>query len=191
MAIMKWILIYEAKDGERAQVEKKVMPLLEGMDVSLQEWSKSKSKKAGQDKSKATKDSETVHMLWLGEDPLRSYLVTALESTQTVALLPHPDWHTAGKGIGVQTDIEESVEDIRNRKEAATVDILYCNDRPVFESVNVGEIFRWVSSGKKSSLARQFVRFLRNIWRVGQQSHTPYVLFSNDEKSSKHPGWAS
>ncbi|NJX17651.1 DUF389 domain-containing protein, partial [Tamlana crocina] len=82
---------------------------------------------------------------------LREIIPVAARNKWPVAILPHPENKFTSKGLGISTDLEEVITEFSECESPHKIDLLFCNNIPVFSSVNIGDIFLLSEgSGKKS-----------------------------------------
>lgn len=107
--------------------------------------------------------AESVLLTWLDDADLRLLLPVAVDRSWSLALLPHPGLRHARYGLGVAAHLEEAIADIQAADKAVAVDVLTCNDEPVFRSVVFGEVLTLAAAQpwKQKLLAR-----LRHFWRL-------------------------
>jgi uncharacterized hydrophobic protein (TIGR00271 family) len=131
---------------------------------------------------------------WVGEDVAISYLndedlIKLLEkaagSDWSVGILPHPNLKRVGDGLGISSDMEDAVKEILEQKKPHPLDMLYCNDKPVFQAVSIGEVFALDEEGSRKNFFTEVVSFLKKIRKLGSLSHTGFTLFVDEEKVVK------
>ena len=127
-------------------------------------------------------DSDTI-LVWLGDHDLGSYLQDIHQSSWHLGILPHPDLIHGRAGLGVGAKPAEVIEALFIGKEPAKIDMLYCNERPVFNSVIVGDSFAR-APGRQESMGlwartKQFFRLMRAL---GTTSLKPLKLTTSKEK---------
>lgn len=119
--------------------------------------------------------SDTPWVLMLSDEHLVEVIPRAVELQATIGLLPHPQMTHARVGYGISPDLEQAVEDILSG-EATCLDMLYCNDRPVFNAVIIGNsfVFRSRSAMQDSSWqkVRRFFGLARNLMSSVMQPFT-------------------
>lgn len=155
------------------QVEKEIIPLLEDQNYELVSYL------PGSD-LKPEKDS--LLLAFLNDKILREFIPRAAKNNWTVGILPHPKTKSIVKGLGITKDLKESVEDIFNTEKCNKLDLLFCNGLPVFQSVNIGNVFAITDESRKNSFVSQVLNFFKNIRKLPSLSHQPFTLSSNDEK---------
>jgi len=106
-----------------------------------------------------------VFITYLDDENLREFIPFAAEKKWASGVLPHPGNKYTSKGLGISEKTEEAVAEILKNEETHNLDILFCNGLPVFQSVNIGDVFALTESGKNTFTAEVF-RFLRNIRKL-------------------------
>src|SRR5690606_2123735 len=97
-------------------------------------------------------------------------------------ILPHPNMKYVSMGLGIPSDLEKVTKDILKTKNAHKVDLMYCNDQVVFQSVNVGEVFELVDDGKRKGIYSQLFRFLKQIKKIRFLKHKPFSIYVENKK---------
>lgn len=123
-----------------------------------------------------------VILTFLNDGILREFLPVIAKNQWQTGILPHPNMKYVSMGLGIPSDLEKVTKDILKTKGAHKVDLMYCNDQVVFQSVNVGEVFELVDDGKRKGIYRQLFRFLKQIRKVGFLKHKPFSIYVDDEK---------
>ena len=119
---------------------------------------------------------------FLADEPLRSLVQQAKEKQWQLALLPHPDMKHARYGFGISGDLAEALDDALGRP-VAPLDLMMCNDTPVFNSVVIGDTFSLIPG---EALAERFAsrlrRFFRLLSRIGQVTFSPFKMTTQKGK---------
>lgn len=107
-------------------------------------------------------------LTWLDDAALAPLLPVAAAQEWVLAPLPHPGLEHGRIGFGIDESLERALADILERPEGLPVDILYCNDQPVLNSVVVAEggsfLARHASSwGERLRTALKRVRLAREL----------------------------
>jgi len=82
---------------------------------------------------------EVLVLTFVSDDQFARMLHEAQARGWRLALLPHPDMRNARIGFGIASRLEDAVEDALTAETAAEVDVMLCNDQPVFNSVVIGD----------------------------------------------------
>jgi uncharacterized hydrophobic protein (TIGR00271 family) len=96
--------------------------------------------------------------------------------------LPHPENKHTTKGLGTNAKFEEAAEEITKNEETHKLELLFCNDIPVFQSVSIGTVFALTEGSGKSGFWSETTRFLNNIINLPSLSHQPFSFTSGEEK---------
>lgn len=158
------------------KVEENVLPLLEGTKTQLVEFP-------------ATEDfvpeEESVFITYMDDEYLRDFLVLAANQNWPVGVLPHPGNIFTSAGLGISNNLEEAVKEILENKEANKLDILCCNEIPVFQAVKIGEVFLLTAAPLRSGFAAEVLSFFRNISKLPSLSHRPFSFITDGEQVAK------
>lgn len=157
---------------ELDDVKEKVIPLLRDQKYELLSYPNAHLE---------FNEEDTV-ITYLGDPHLRELLPLAGKNEWCIGVLPHPDVVYTIKGLGITNDLEEAIEEIVHTKERETIDLLYCNGDPVFQSVNIGDVFILTEGEDKSGFASEVWRFLKNIKRLTGLSHRSFNIKTDEEK---------
>jgi len=123
-----------------------------------------------------------VLLTFLNDNALREYIPVVARNNWQAGILPHPNMKYVLRGLGIPNDLEKVTKEILKTKSPHKVDLMYCNDQVVFQSVNVGEVFELVDDGRRKGMYRQLFRFLKQIRKVGFLKHKPFSISIDDEK---------
>src|SRR5690554_3804270 len=127
-------------------------------------------------------DDDHLVICYLNDENVRELMLQARDQQWTVGLLPHPEMKHASYGFGIASTIEEALGDIVDTQ-AVQLDLLLCNEKPVFNSVIIGQTFTLVpGEAMVESLwlrAQRFWRLMRNLKDV---RFTPITLTTAKEK---------
>lgn len=170
---MNFFLLYLPDDEK--DVQEKVLPLFEGHQISPIEFPESGQLEHLQKKSH-------LCICWLPDEPLKKVLTSALDGPCRVACLPHPQAKKLIKSLGITGELEEVVEGIKTTEEASRVELLFCNDRPVFHSVRTGSIFDWEYGARNYHLLKKLKYFFRALFSSYSLLNSPYSLQAGEEK---------
>jgi diacylglycerol kinase family enzyme len=161
------------KSDDLQNLEESILPLLEGRQYtigSISEISEFEFKK-----------TDCV-LTYLDDESLRVVLPTIANKECKVGILSHPKMKYAALGLGISLKNKEVIDAINDTKEVYLVDLFCCNEKIVFQSVNIGEIFALVDDGKRKGFYRQFYRFFKQIRRLPFLRHNPFTINMDGEK---------
>lgn len=167
------VLLFLAKDEELVQED--ILPLL-----PQQQW-KLQLSVFESDHSYEFDEDELV-ISFLPDEALRELVMHAREQKWTLGLLPHPEMKHAQYGFGIASNFEDALTDIMD-SESDQLDLLLCNDVPVFNSVVIGEAFT-LTPGEAlvEPLKKRIRRFWRLIKGVGQVTFTAFKITTHKER---------
>lgn len=127
-------------------------------------------------------NKEDLFLLYLTDADLRVFLIIAAERELLVGVLPHPENKYTSKGLGISGDLNNSIKDILTSEETQKLDMLCCNGRPVFQSLNIGSIFLLEKEEHKNNFFSEIYNIIKNIRRVSSLHHMPFILSADEEK---------
>jgi len=99
-------------------------------------------------------ESDVLLLTYLSDEELKLFIPLVSEKSVTMAVLPHPKGVQSRIGYGVSYDLEEAIAHLKTKPEAVTIDSMYCNDRPVFNNVVIGDTFHLVTTGRQATAPR-------------------------------------
>jgi len=155
------------------EVEEKIIPLLEGRDHQLVSFPLS---------SDFTPENDALLITYLNDDNLREFIPLAAKNVWEIGILAHPENIYIIKGLGLSEKLEDALGEILNGKENNKLDLLFCNEQLVFQSVNIGNIFL-LKEESKSNFFSEVFKFLKNIKECTGLSHQPVLLTIDGEKT--------
>lgn len=161
------------KPSETDIVKEKIVPLLKNMEHELISVPLDKE---------FDLDSKSSLLLYLSDHVLKEVILMAAKNKWTITILPHPENKFTSTGLGVSEDFEEVITEYAECESPFEIDLLTCNDIPVFNSVNIGDIFILSERHGKKSFFQEVMNIIRNIRKVSSLSHHSYQLSTDDEK---------
>ncbi|WP_339611203.1 TIGR00341 family protein [uncultured Planktosalinus sp.] len=166
-----YYLLYQNDDFEF--VESDIEPLLKNIKFE---------KVLYEEKNKLKFSENDIVLTYLNDECLRPYLSEASKGKWQLGILPHPKMNYITSGLGIPGNIEDVLSEIIESDTTHQVDLMYCNDKLVFQSVNVGEVFELIDEGKRKGFFGQLFRFLKQIRKLRALKHKPFSIFIEDEK---------
>lgn len=157
---------------EESEVKEDVIPLLDEKEYKLVEYPNPEFKP----------ENESVLITYLSDEYLREFLPRAANQDWPVGILPHPENLYTSKGLGISSKMGEAMDEILLATESHKLDMLFCNGKPVFQAVNLGNVFIFSEEHKENSFFFEVRTFLKNIRRLSSLSHHSYLLKSDGEK---------
>ncbi|MCZ7601367.1 MAG: TIGR00341 family protein [Melioribacteraceae bacterium] len=123
-----------------------------------------------------------ILVTYLDDNSLIEFLPKAAEKKCAVGILPHAEMDYIANGLGVSSDPETAVQEILDYSENHKVDLLFCNGKPVFKSVNIGKVFELIESGSSQNFYTQLFNFLKRIWKSRNLKHVSYSISKDGEE---------
>lgn len=157
---------------DKETVKEEIFPLLENSEKQAISYPETEFNAGEND----------ILVTFLSDKFLREFLPKAASKNLKIGILPHPENTYTTKGLGINNDMEKVLKEILENDEVHKLDMLYCNDIPIFQSVNIGDVFIFTEDHKKNNIFREVLSFFRNIRHASSLSHHSYVLSSGDEK---------
>jgi uncharacterized hydrophobic protein (TIGR00271 family) len=167
------ILLFSAAD--EAAVQENILPKLpeQQWDIRLNSFESDRQYQF---------DDDQLVISYLNDECLRDLMLQAREQEWTIGLLPHPEMKHARYGFGIAASFDEALSDIMNN-ESSQLDLMLCNERPVFNSVIVGQTFTLVPG---EAMVEPFWARVRRFWRLMRSlkevRFTPFTITTQKEK---------
>lgn len=144
-------ILHHSDDKEK--VEENIFPILEGTENQTIIYPGTDFKT----------ETNAIIVTYLSDELLREFLPKAAIENLKIGILPHPENTYTTKGLGISSDPEKVLEEILSNKEEHKLDMLYCNDIPVFQSVNIGNVFTFTEDQGKTALLEKCFRSLKTL----------------------------
>ena len=157
---------------DKKKMEENILPLLENTEKEILSYPATEFKAEEND----------IIVTYLSDENLSDFLPKAAQQNLKVGILPHPKNTYTTKGLGISNDPEKVIEEILENTEVQKLDMLYCNNRPVFQSVNIGNVFVFTEEQQNNNVFREVLSFFKNIRQLSSLSHNSYEITSEDEK---------
>lgn len=159
--------------GDINTVKEKILPLLKNIEHELVSIPLKKD---------FDLDKNSSLLLYLPDAILREIIPTAARNKWAITILPHPKNKFTSTGLGVSEDINEVITQLTECEKPYEIDLLYCNEIPVFSSVNIGDIFLLSQRHGKKNFFQEVLNIMRNIRKASSLSHHSYQLNTDGEK---------
>ena len=127
-------------------------------------------------------EEESVLVAYLSDPDFKDFLLKAVNNDWHIAIIPHPDGQKAAKCLGVSGKLEELVNDILEHQEVHELDLLYCNEIPVLQSVNVGDVLVFSEQKGTPGFLSEVFQFIKNIRRLPSLSHKSFMISADEEQ---------
>ncbi len=164
-------LLHQPQDSET--VKEKILPLLKNIEHELVSYPL---------QTDFDIDTNSSLLLYLPDAILREIIPMAGRNKWPITILPHPDNQFTSKGLGVSGNLEEVIAEYSECETPFKIDLLFCNDIPVFSSVNVGDIFLLSEKKGKKNFFKEVINIVRNIRKASSLSHHSYILSADGDK---------
>ncbi len=166
-----YIILHHSQDLE--EVEKEILPLLKDAPSKLLEFPLNKE---------LLEEEEPTIITYLNDEHLRDFLIQAADTQWKLGVLPHPENTYTIKGLGISGKTEEAIKEIVEAEECHKLDLLFCNGIPVFQAINIGDVFALTTETTKNNFTAEIFGFLKNISKISSLTHRSFLLSSEDEK---------
>jgi uncharacterized hydrophobic protein (TIGR00271 family) len=164
-------LLHESQEKE--SVEENILPVLKNIEYEPVSFPLDKEFDI---------DADSCLLLFLPDSALREIIPVAAKNKWPIAILPHPKNKFTSKGLGVSEDIEDVITQFTECDNPYHIDLLFCNDIPVFSSINIGDIFLLSQRHGKKNFFQEVVNIIRNIRKASSLSHHSYQISTDGEK---------
>jgi uncharacterized hydrophobic protein (TIGR00271 family) len=168
---MKYYLIYE--DFLEESFNKDISNNLENFDYNLLKI---------QDAYNFPFEKDDILILYLSEENIYSIFELCINKTIKCTIIPHKGILAIIKEFGIETDVKKAIKHIFSSKESKKVNVLYCNNVPIFSSAKIGDMFLFDNSNKKLSLFSKLKMFLEKIKFVLNTPFHPYLISKEGQK---------
>ena len=159
--------------AEIETVKEEILPLLKNMEHELVAYPLEKE---------FDLDKKSTLLLYLPDELLREVIPAAARNKWPVTILPHPGNKFTSKGLGISNSIEDVITEYSECETPYKIDLLVCNEIPVFSSVNIGDIFILSEGEGKKGFFSEVTNIIKNIRRASSLSHHSYLLSTDGEK---------
>lgn len=120
---------------------------------------------------------EDIIVTYLCDEDLKSFIHLAAKNSWQIGILPHPDNNLTLKGLGLETDLKKSLSEILDPEKCQKLDLLYYNETPVLQSVNIGNAFLLSEEEEKNkNFLSEALQFIKNIKKITSLIHKPFQL---------------
>lgn len=170
------VLLYDA--ACEARVQERILPLLSArklpnQQLTLQVWQKA-------DLLLWPEGTQVITLL--ADAALYQCIPQAIAQGWVLGLLPHPEMQEIAKGFKVPANLEKALAQLDFAAEPLVVDQLYCNDKPVFNAVSIGDPFGLRASSRTEDLSSRLKRFRRLVASLDTVRLRPFVLTTDKGK---------
>lgn len=163
-------ILHRPEDLE--SLKEKIFPLLEQREFELIDYPA---------KDNLPKKEDSLLLTYLSDEDLKEFLPYIISTEQRLVLLPHPKNPLTLKAFGISEKPKEILEELTPENNT-DLDLLFCNEQPVFQSVNIGNVFILSEDQAKKNFFTEVFYFFRNIRRISSLSLRNFLLTSDGEK---------
>ena len=117
-------------------------------------------------------DTSTLHLLYLSDGGTKKFISKNIDAKLNIAILPNEHNKDAIKSFGISSNINEAIDDALDMQRYTTVDLLTCNDEPVFHDVTLGDVHGLSDTIEKQTKLLRFKSFLKNLQNLKLQDFT-------------------
>lgn len=164
-------ILHDPSDLE--EVNEKIVPLIKDREVKVLGYPAF---------SDFEPEDDTILLLYLSDQRLREFLPQAAEKKWRIAILPHREIKFTIKGLGISDNTEDTIREILEIEDDQKLDLLCCNGQPVFQSVNIGNVFVLKEYHQKNNFLAELTTFFTNIRKISSLTHRSFTLAADGEK---------
>ncbi|MBN2824290.1 MAG: TIGR00341 family protein [Campylobacterales bacterium] len=118
-------------------------------------------------------DENTLVLLYLGEDKIRTFIKNHLATSLNIAILPLKNNKKVQLSYGISGDLHEALEDALNKKNLFAIDLLLCNGEPTFTTIVIGDVHELNNATlEKLSLLKKIKKSIQNLYTLSFQDFT-------------------
>lgn len=144
-------------------VEDKILPAFKNSQVNLFPYKPGKV---------SSLEDECCIITFVKDEDLAEIVTASMDKQWTIGFLPHSEMTQAIAGFGISEVLTEAIEDIKQNESPIISDLLLCNDRPVFNTVVIGNTLSVISgSVSNNSIVSRFEKLSGAFKHFG--AHTP------------------
>lgn len=119
---------------------------------------------------------------YLSDELLKEFLPIAIEKNWKIGFLPHPDMFRARQGFGVSDSLEDAVKNILETDSTQKIDMLMANDRPVFDTVIIGESLSVMYGSAELTKIRRAWGRIKNFFNLFKRVYLNQYTIEYKEK---------
>ena len=121
--------------------------------------------------------ADSTVVTYLSDASMAEVVTAAAERKWHLAVMPHPSSRNTRIGFGISRHLEEAIEDFRSAEGPRSVDLLRCNDRPVFNAVLIGDAAGLLLGiGGGVGWRERVSRFFVESRKIGSHPPAPYDI---------------
>ncbi|MCC5915948.1 MAG: hypothetical protein JJU02_01340 [Cryomorphaceae bacterium] len=120
----------------------------------------------------ALKEGDCV-LTYASDNQLKELLTVFAEKKITLGILPHPNARAICTGLGVDYNLQKAINFLKKQEKPQVIDVMYCNDRPVFNNLIIGHAFQ-LAAAKPLEKTGFFMR-MRKLFQRFSRLH-PFQL---------------
>lgn len=119
---------------------------------------------------------------YLSDELLKEFLPVAIEKDWKIGFLPHPDMVHARQGFGVSASLEDAVKNVLETDSTQKIDMLMANDRPVFDTVVIGESLSVMYGSAELTQAKRVWGKVKNFFKLFERIYLNQYTIEYKEK---------
>jgi uncharacterized hydrophobic protein (TIGR00271 family) len=109
----------------------------------------------------------SIAILYIGDAEIKHFIKNHLDSDLRIGILPLQSNQKAQISYGISTDVHEALDDIINSTTTSKVDLLLCNNEPVFTNIIIGDVLE-LNSTKLDELSiidkiKSLIKNIKNL----------------------------
>lgn len=113
-------------------------------------------------------NQKEILLTYLSDNQLKESIEKIRVNHLTVAILPHPDAREACTGFGIHYSIEKAIDFFKIVQDPIDIDLLFGNNRPLFNSLVIGEAFQLTTSkfSKSKGKLKQTITIFKKLFSI-------------------------
>ncbi|MEA3289814.1 MAG: TIGR00341 family protein [Campylobacterota bacterium] len=115
---------------------------------------------------------DSLYLLYLDDNKIKKFIKNNLYKKFTIAILPNDNCPLAVKSYGILKNLNDAIDDSLNLERYTTIDLLICNNEPIFNNVTIGDVHGLNDCIEKQSKYKRFTGFLKNLRNLRLQEFT-------------------
>lgn len=166
----KYILVYDEEYEKK--INEEILAMFTGMYLAKIPYKDIEISNLAEDE---------ILIFYLNEQQIYEILPKFVNKELRVSFLPHEKSGNLLIDFGISKNLEEAIYDIKfgeNKK----INVLYCNEIPVFNSVKIGDMFIANQQKEKETIWSKIKLIKEKLKILHNTPHKAYLFSSNDNK---------